>query len=282
MTLGPCCAATRCCQFNWTSHTLVAHQRQLAHLATGGARAQALQTGRHLRDRQHAAEKRGRQPRTDHLDRCRRGPRRRSVGHHHPRDDHRPRRLHRPADPAPHLPSPARAHPARLGGQHMVTTELTTTSSRARARATLAATAALCATTAGSALAGTIAPGLVSPVAPHPTLTPTLGAWAAILLDNSRVLALPILLTAFGFYRGPLQRPHRRHRGHRRVRRQCDLRRPRTRPLAEPAAPVPAAATRRVAGRRHRRRASGHTPAQPPDDPTAAHWPFMPESSSGC
>jgi hypothetical protein len=29
---------------NWTSHTLVAHQHQLAHLATGGARAQALQT----------------------------------------------------------------------------------------------------------------------------------------------------------------------------------------------------------------------------------------------
>ena len=83
----------------------------------------------------------------------------------------------------------------------MVTTELTQ-SPRARARATLAATAALSATTAGGALAGALAPGLVSPVAPHPTLTPSLAAWAAILLDNSRVLALPILLTAFGFHRG--------------------------------------------------------------------------------
>jgi hypothetical protein len=83
----------------------------------------------------------------------------------------------------------------------MDTTELTTFS-RARARATLTATAALCAVTAGGALAGAIAPGLVSPVAPHPTLTPTFGAWAAILLDNSRVLALPILMTAFGFDRG--------------------------------------------------------------------------------
>jgi hypothetical protein len=84
----------------------------------------------------------------------------------------------------------------------MVTTELTTTSSRARARATLAATAALCAITAGGALAGALAPRLLSPVAPHPTLTPSLAAWAAILLDNSRVLALPILLTGFGFHRG--------------------------------------------------------------------------------
>jgi hypothetical protein len=88
-----------------------------------------------------------------------------------------------------------------MDGQHVVTAELST-SSRARARATLAATAALYATTAGGALAGAIAPGLVSRVAPHPTLTPSLAAWAAILLDNSRVLALPILLTAFSFHRG--------------------------------------------------------------------------------
>ena len=163
----------------------------------------------------------------------------------------------------------------------MVTTELTA-SSRARARATLAATAALCATTAGGALAGALAPGLVSPVAPHPTLTPTLGAWAAILLDNSRVLALPILLTAFGFHRGRYSARAGDIAvigvlGANAILVGLELG-----PLAETSCsrtchscpssgwpPVPPPA-------------SGHTPAQPPDDPTAVLWPFMPQSSSGC
>jgi hypothetical protein len=90
----------------------------------------------------------------------------------------------------------------------MVTAELTPPRGLlARARASAICTAALVAVTVAAAVAGALDRALASSVAPHPTLEPTLGAWGSILLTNTRVLALPALLAAFGFARGRWSRP---------------------------------------------------------------------------
>ena len=71
---------------------------------------------------------------------------------------------------------------------------------RARARASVAATAAITSVTMLAAVAGAIDHTLVSATAPHASLTPTLAAWGSIVIENVRVLALPFLLTAFGMH----------------------------------------------------------------------------------
>lgn len=94
----------------------------------------------------------------------------------------------------------------------MVSAQLTSASSsprrhaRARSAAALAGacpaiwcTAALVATTALAAVAGTLDHALVPSTPPHPTLHPTLAAAASILLNNARVLALPYGLLVLRF-----------------------------------------------------------------------------------
>ncbi len=79
----------------------------------------------------------------------------------------------------------------------MVTTHLTTSRSHSitavagPVRAAIACTIALVAVTTLAAIAGTLDHALVPSTPPHPTLHPTLGAGAAILANNTRVLALP-------------------------------------------------------------------------------------------
>jgi hypothetical protein len=53
--------------------------------------------------------------------------------------------------------------------------------------------------TALAAAAALAWPALGPGTAPHPTLTPTIGAIAGILLDNTRALAPPLLLALLGF-----------------------------------------------------------------------------------
>lgn len=57
------------------------------------------------------------------------------------------------------------------------------------------------AVTSLGALLGRLEPGLVSSTRPHPTLHPTLSATAAILANNVRVLAAPLILIAARFAR---------------------------------------------------------------------------------
>ena len=75
-------------------------------------------------------------------------------------------------------------------------------SARRSVRAAAGATGALCALTAAAAIAGALDPRLLSATPPHPTLRPTVAAWAAVLVSNARLLALPFLLAACGFGRG--------------------------------------------------------------------------------
>lgn len=70
---------------------------------------------------------------------------------------------------------------------------------RARAHTAVALYAGLWALTALATAAALVAPSLAPNRAPHPTLEPTAAAVASILLNNTRVLAPPFLLAAFGF-----------------------------------------------------------------------------------
>ena len=99
-------------------------QHELAAISIGQARAQALQAQASYAQRRHAARKPRRQQRQRHRDRRRTRTRRRLLGDRHPRDDHRPRRLRRPATRRPRHPGTAHTHPRRLDRQLMVTTEL--------------------------------------------------------------------------------------------------------------------------------------------------------------
>ncbi len=60
--------------------------------------------------------------------------------------------------------------------------------------------AGLCALTAAGTALASVWPALAGTTAPHPTLHPTLGAIAAVVVTNVRVLALPFILalTRFG------------------------------------------------------------------------------------
>jgi hypothetical protein len=81
----------------------------------------------------------------------------------------------------------------------MVTPELTLPRPhREWTRSALRCAAGLWTITAIAALAGAVDPDLALPATPHPALHPTLGAWAAILAVNARVLCVPFLLTALG------------------------------------------------------------------------------------
>jgi hypothetical protein len=79
----------------------------------------------------------------------------------------------------------------------MVTPKLTRGHSAAMC-ATVRCTTALWMITALAALAGAVDPGLALAVAPHPTLHPTFGAWASILVANARILSIPVLLSLLG------------------------------------------------------------------------------------
>jgi protein-S-isoprenylcysteine O-methyltransferase Ste14 len=76
----------------------------------------------------------------------------------------------------------------------------------ARARACVTAFAAITSLTLIAAATGAIDRSLVPSTVPHATLTPSIGAWASIVIENARVLALPFGLVAFGIHRGRFSR----------------------------------------------------------------------------
>jgi hypothetical protein len=64
--------------------------------------------------------------------------------------------------------------------------------------ATIRSATALWSITAMATLAGAVDPGLALAPAPHPSLNPTFGAWASIFTQNTRILSIPVLLSALG------------------------------------------------------------------------------------
>jgi hypothetical protein len=79
----------------------------------------------------------------------------------------------------------------------MVTPKLTRRRSAAL-HATVRCTTALWSITAMATLAGAVDPGLALAGAPHPSLHPTISAWASIVSQNARILSIPILLSLIG------------------------------------------------------------------------------------
>ena len=253
---------------NWTATTIGAHQRQLAAISQGTARAAALQAAAsYSRDTElknsHVVEHRG-----DRVDRRRAGPGARPVGDRHQRAHHRQRRLHRPARRRARHLRPRHPHPPRLGHRPMVTAKLNQRQHLARRRR------------GGHRRDARRRPGRdprphdrgIDAAAPDAHRQPR--RLLAILADNVRVLAAPFLLWLLGLP-GPASAAApatplilARHRGER------DPGRDRARPLAEPAHPVHAAAAARM-GRAdpRRQRLAGRSGPPPRHDSTSPSWP---------
>ena len=113
-------------------------------------------------------------------------------------------------------------------------------------------------------------PGLFASSAPHPTLIPSVGATVSIFATNLRVAVLPFILIALRFQFGRVTRLLGDVLARCGARRQRDPRRARARPLARPAAALPAAPSARVPRDRRGRRRVARRPTAPRRRPQRA------------